>query len=170
MNATKTETSLVLKAQAGDPEARGQVVSEMDSMVGWVLNVVSWRGGREDGMQEGRIGVLKAIQKFDADRGAQFSTYAFWHIRKAMERAMQHADIPQEEIRKSAPIPAFDEAELGEVRELVEGLSDHDRELIVARFYDGKTLEQIGQELGIHKYTVSLRISKVLGNLKEKLS
>ena len=42
-----------------------------------------------DLVQDGQIGLLKAIDRFDVERGARFGTYATWWIRQSMQRAMQ---------------------------------------------------------------------------------
>jgi RNA polymerase primary sigma factor len=48
----------------------------------------------EDRMQEGNLGLLMAVDRFDPDRGFRFSTYAVWWIRHAMVRAeVERADL-----------------------------------------------------------------------------
>ena len=83
------EIDLSNRSKAGDKSARARLIEKNLRLV--VSVAKKYRGYGlpfEDLIQEGNIGLMKAVEKFDPDRGFRFSTYATWWIRQAVQRAV----------------------------------------------------------------------------------
>ena len=83
------ETELSKRIADGDEEAKNRLA---ESNLRLVVSIAKRYVGRGmlflDLIQEGNIGLMKAVEKFDADKGYKFSTYATWWIRQAITRAI----------------------------------------------------------------------------------
>ena len=85
----KEEIDLSKRAKAGDEGARQRLIEKNLRLV--ISVAKKYRGMGlpfEDLIQEGNIGLMKAVEKFDPDRGWRFSTYATWWVRQAVQRAV----------------------------------------------------------------------------------
>ena len=78
-----------LIVEENDPWAREQLVR---SNLRLVVNIAKKYGGRGmslgDLIEEGNLGLMRAVDYFDPDRGTRFSTYAAWWIKQSIKRAM----------------------------------------------------------------------------------
>jgi RNA polymerase primary sigma factor len=87
--APREEKELSRRAKAGDGRARRKLIEKNLRLV--VSVAKKYRGYGlpfEDLIQEGNIGLMKAVDKFDPEKGYRFSTYATWWIRQAVGRAV----------------------------------------------------------------------------------
>jgi RNA polymerase primary sigma factor len=85
----KEEIDLSKRAKQGEGKARRRLIEKNLRLV--VSVAKKYRGYGlpfEDLIQEGNIGLMKAVEKFDPDRGWRFSTYAIWWVRQAVQRAV----------------------------------------------------------------------------------
>ena len=83
------EVALALRIQEGDTEAKQELAEANLRLVVSIAKRYVGRGMQFfDLIQEGNMGLMKAVEKFDHTKGFKFSTYATWWIRQAITRAI----------------------------------------------------------------------------------
>jgi len=86
------ERELARRAEAGDADAAGRLIA---SHLRFVIKIARrYRGSglpMSDLIQEGTVGLIRAVRRFNPDRGVRLSTYAMWWIRSAIQDHVMHS-------------------------------------------------------------------------------
>jgi RNA polymerase primary sigma factor len=134
------EIGLARRIEQGDAAANDEMIVRNLPLVRALAARYSGRGVPfEDLVQEGTLGLMRAVEKFDHRRGLKFSTYAVWWIRRSLLDAIGEA--------RAIRIPAAAARQLAAIRAT-------DAEL--RRSGDAPTDEAIAQRAGISQATVSV--------------
>lgn len=85
----KEEKELAIRVRKGDPEARELMIkANLRLVVSIAKNYVDRGLMLLDLIEEGNLGLLKAVERFDPDEECRFSTYATWWIKQSIKRAL----------------------------------------------------------------------------------
>ena len=114
--SAEEEIQLARRIQAGDPRAKEQMIESNLRLVFAIARSYRGRGVPfADLVQEGTIGLVRAVERFDHRRGLKFSTYAVWWIRRSLLDAVagsQTIRVPAKANQQLAAVRRA-EAELG---------------------------------------------------------
>jgi RNA polymerase sigma factor (sigma-70 family) len=83
-----THTETLYKAVKGDPHSVTKIVEQYTPLVNKIVNKYAWmapKHSREDLVQEGLLGVVKALETFDLSRGTRFMTWCYPQVRGAVQ-------------------------------------------------------------------------------------
>lgn len=137
------EARLARAARRGETSARDELVRRNLAFVVAIARKHAGRGARlDDLVQEGNVGLLRAIEKFDTKRGTRFSTYAIWWIRAYIQKYLKecHSSVRggEDGARKglkdvSLDVPVDDDSELTAVERLIDDAPPPDTTLATTR-------------------------------------
>lgn len=143
----RSQLGLAREVATGDGRARDEmVVANLRLVLFWARRYEGRGVELADLFQEGAIGLMRAVELYDAGRGTRFSTYASWRIRSRMQAAVLGAarwsgDDPRlgRALSSIGPGESVDEAVVhtsvvAELRRAVDGLDALGRRVVSLRF------------------------------------
>lgn len=164
------ERALACLAREGDLEARGALIMSAMRAVAMRALLLGLRGEElRDGVQSGAIGLIRAVDRFDPDRGVRLATYA-WHWIGAEMRRVERPEVPLGDVELTFQQPDVSDSDL------LDGLSEEGEQVLRMRFGIGDSNEfsmprsAIAKRLGITESRVRTIEGQAVRQVRRRLA
>ena len=153
-------------ARAGEESGRQRMIESNLRLVVKISRRYLNRGlALLDLIEEGNLGLIHAVQKFDPERGFRFSTYATWWIRQTIERAIMNQSRT---IRLPIHVVKEINVYLRAARQLAQTLDREPNSEDVAQLLD-KPVDEVERMLGLNERVASVDTARVAGQERSLL-
>lgn len=182
------EYTLAIRTKSGDKKARDLfILSNLRFAIFYSKAFRGYKMEREDLISEAIIGLIKAVDRFDAEKGFRFTTYAKWYIRNEIQCAAgrgkknSECNIDDEAILSlldKSPKDSIEEKYLGEdtvncVQKAVRSLSEKEADVIFRHYGLGnkkaQPFSEIAELYGLTKVRIHQIEQKAFSTLRNSL-
>jgi len=149
------EVSIARRIQQGDQDARRHMIESNLRLVVKIARRYLNRGlALLDLIEEGNLGLIRAVEKFDPERGFRFSTYATWWIRQTIERGIMNQTRT---IRLPIHVVKEINVYLRAARHLAQSLDHEPTPEEIARRLD-RPIEDVKRMMGLNERVTSVDV------------
>ncbi len=153
--SAEEEVSIARRIQKGDQDARRHMIESNLRLVVKIARRYLNRGlALLDLIEEGNLGLIRAVEKFDPERGFRFSTYATWWIRQTIERGIMNQTRT---IRLPIHVVKEINVYLRAARHLAQSLDHEPSPEEIAQMLD-KPIEDVKRMMGLNERVASVDV------------